>query len=171
MKLPVWRKHLYNVREMFLVIDDNEMINMRFSDKAREQSCPYIKAWVELIDVGESSRFYLLGSVAKENNLQDTIKTVLDEKERILQYGWTNPEIDRAKASVISYYEKNASEKRVESSLYLNAFIGDFLDQTIVADDKWRFNAAEKMFPLITQEELNNTFKEYFKVVLDPLTQ
>ena len=156
--------NLYNVREVFINTIISEMINMRFSDQAREQSCPYIKAWTELINAGESSRFYLLGSVSKENNLQDTIKTVLEEKERILRYGWTKTEIERAKASVISYFKAKAAENRVESSLYLNAFIDNFLNKRpIVADDKWIFNVAEKMFPLITQEELNNAFKDYFR--------
>ncbi|MDR0617291.1 MAG: insulinase family protein [Endomicrobium sp.] len=156
--------NLYNVREVFIDMLVNEMTNMRFSDKSRELDCPYINAFARFYGVGESSRFYSFESVAKENGLQDTIKAVLEEKERILQYGWTQEEINRAKTSHIAYFESKVSEKRIESSLYLNNFIGNFLGtRPIVVDDEWIFNAAVKMFPLITAKELNAAFKEYFK--------
>jgi zinc protease len=156
--------NLYNVREVFIATLISEMINMRFDDKSREQGCPYTRAWAELVAVRQSSRFYLLGSVSREDNLQDTIKSVLQEKESVLRYGFTQSEIDRAKASVISYFEEKASEKRVESFLYLNAFVDNAIGkQPIVVDDEWIFNAAKKLMPLITAKELNNTFRSYFK--------
>jgi zinc protease len=76
----------------------------------------------------------------------------------------TQEEINRAKTSIIAYFKPGVSEKRIGSSLWLKAFIDNFLGkQPIVADDEWIFNAAVKMFPLITAKELNVAFKEYFK--------
>ncbi|MCA6070345.1 MAG: insulinase family protein [Endomicrobium sp.] len=145
------------------------MIAQRFADEADKVGAPYAGAGAHNERAAATSRFYVLGAQAKTGNTKDTIKALLEEKERILRYGWTDAEIERAKRSLLSYFERLQAETRQESYDYAQKFTNHLLGKgERVLDDEWMFLVAQKLVPLITAKDLAEAAQNYF--VDDDLT-
>jgi zinc protease len=139
------------------------MFNERFSDEVSNPDTPYVSAAGFSHRLAFSSRYYVLGAQAKTNNVEDAIKAVLVEKERLIRYGFTDDEIERAKKELLSGFEQEVAEKdRLPSSRYVQDFTSDFLYGYTTADIEWEFAAAQKLLPLISSKELADAARSYF---------
>ncbi|MCA6071221.1 MAG: insulinase family protein [Endomicrobium sp.] len=160
---------LASFREELIDFLIESMIAQRFEDEADKVDAPYAMAWAYNKREAASSRFYVLRALAKTGNTKDTIKALLEEKERILRYGWTDAEIERAKRLALSYFERRQAETRQESSDYVRKLVNHLLGKGgKVLDDEWILLAARKLFPLITAKDLAQAAQNYF--VDDDLT-
>jgi zinc protease len=150
-------------RENFMDILIGHMLSRRFDRESSKPSVPYTGAGGCPERFANSSRFYSFAAQAKPGKVKETIESILQEKERILRYGWTDFEIEQAKLSLISSFEKDVAEKRHASSHYFDCFLRHFLGKTSgIADYEWNLLAAKKMFPLITAKDLAEASKDYF---------
>jgi zinc protease len=150
-------------RENFIDGLIGHMLSRRLDKESSKPSAPYVKASAYHMNLVSSSRLYVCGFQAKVGKVEEAIESILQEKERILRYGWTDFEIEQAKLSLMSSFEKDVAEKRHGSFRYLGDFLMHFLGKTNgVADYEWNLLAAKKMFPLITAKDLAQAAKDYF---------
>ena len=100
---------------------------------------------------------------AKTGNCEAGLRELLREKESMSRYGFTDAELSRVKASLLSELTKEAAEKdRQDSGYYVWLFTNSFLAGNYAADIEWRLNATEKLLPLIGAEAVNETIRDYF---------
>jgi zinc protease len=147
----------------------SSMIDVRNEDAALREETPFIDAAAWPSRHGRMSRFYIMVAQAKAGQTTETLKALLLEKESLGRFGFSQDELDRAKASFISYLEFQVSEKdRRESSQFIDSFVGDFLYNGKTPDIEWELEAVKRILPGISLETVNAAVNSYF--VDDDLT-
>jgi zinc protease len=160
---------LKHYRENIIDYLVSSMLNVRSEDAALKEESPFIAAAAWSSRYGKMSRFYIMAAQAKAGRTEETLKALLLEKESLERYGFSLDELNRAKASFISYLEFQVSEKgRRESSQFIDSFVNDFLHRGTTPDIEWELEAARRMLPGIDIETVNAAVSSYF--VDDDLT-
>ncbi|MDR2485402.1 MAG: insulinase family protein, partial [Treponema sp.] len=141
----------------------DSMLSHRFDDAASKPETPYMGAGGGHERYGASSRYYQLSARAKAGAAEASLREMLLAKESMARYGFTEPELDRAKRSLISNVTQLNSEKdRIESNSYIQEFTDHFLLGTAMPDIAWELEAVQRLLPGIGTKEIAAAVKDYF---------
>lgn len=107
--------------------------------------------------------FQSVAMVAQDKQI-DALKVLVKENERVKQFGFSDAELDRAKASFLSQFERQYNERNnSESENFVSEYQANFLTQEPIPSTEWTFDAIKKMLPTITVENTNNLITKYLK--------
>ncbi len=126
----------------------NAMINSRLAEKSQQAEPPYIigqSAFTELF--GPKSVYQSL-AVCHEGKIEEGLKTVLLENERVKRYGFTESELERNKRALLSQIERLYNERDKQVSI------------SYAEEYKRNFLLTEEPFPGIEKEY------EYYKTFI-----
>lgn len=150
-------------REALIDMLISSMLSRRFDDAASKPETPYMGAGGGQERFGASSRYYQLFARAKAGAAEASLREMLLAKESMVRYGFTEPELDRAKRSLISNVTQLNSEKdKMESNLYIQEFTNHFLLGTTMPDIAWELEAVQRLLPGIGTKEIAAAVKDYF---------
>jgi zinc protease len=155
------RGDLASFREELIDTLISTMISERFRDEAAKPDSPSVGSWAFNARYVRDSLWYVMGTQAKTGSSESAIQVLLREKERMYRYGFTGPELDRAKDGLISTLEREAGERH-ESYPFVVDFTGHFLKGETVPDITWQLEAAGKLLPFISEQDINAAVKNYF---------
>jgi zinc protease len=157
------RNDLGRFRESVVDYLISSMIDVRVEDAVLKEETPFIGASAWSARYGRMSRFYIMAAQAKADQTEETLGALLLEKESLARFGFSREELDRAKASFVSYLEFQVSEKdRRESSRFINSFVDDFLYNGTTPDIEWELEAVKRILPGIGPETVNAAVSSYF---------
>ena len=143
------------------LIDD--MLSTRFGDMASDPQAAAADYWGGIWRWADNSRFYSMGTQPKTGNTEQALRELLLEKEAMRRYAFTESELERAKLRLISYMERQLSEKdRRDSRSFIRGFTNHFLYGEDMADIEWEENAVNTLLPTIGLREIAQTAKNYF---------
>src|SRR5262249_42924551 len=87
---------------------------------------------------------------------QKALTAVMDEIERVKKYGFTAPELERAKMETIASYEKAYNDRdKQESSSYIEEYLRNFLEKEPIPGIAVEFNLVKQFVPAITLQDVN----------------
>jgi len=134
------------------------MLNSRLQEIAQKQGSPYLYAGAGYGSfIGRTIDVYSLQVAAKENQIEKSIEVVLNENERVRQFGFTVTELEREKKGLHSMYEKLSKESdKTESRAYADEFVRNYMDQECIPGIIKEFDIVKEYLPGITLEEINN---------------
>ena len=139
------------------------MLDFRYEENISAGDTPYMAAGSWNSRYGQSSRYYIMAANAKAGRSGETLEALLLEKERLLRYGFTRSELERAKGALLSDMERIAAEKdRRESEQYLNELTADFLREQYALDPEWELYAVKQLLPGIRLGMINSTVRSYY---------
>ncbi|MDR2662160.1 MAG: insulinase family protein [Treponema sp.] len=139
------------------------MINFRMEELASREETPFVGAGTWDDRYGRESRYYIMAAQAKADRTADTLRALLEEKERLVRYGFTGPELDRAKGMFLAGLEQAAAEQdRRESEDYVYELSDGFLRGGFVLDPDWKFKAARALLPAITGNTVHAALRSRF---------
>ena len=146
------------VRELF-----TEMLNKRFQEIAKKSTSPFIYAYAGYGGfLAKTTDVYILGSAAKENMIDKSLQTLLRENERVLKFGFTQTELDRAKADMQSRFEETEKEMdKTESSSFVGEYVSNFTSDEPIPGIKNELKYVLASLPTIKLDEFNQLAK-YF---------
>ncbi|MDR1143142.1 MAG: insulinase family protein [Spirochaetaceae bacterium] len=139
------------------------MIDFRAEEAVSREDNPFVNAGAWDNRCGRESRYYIMAAMAKTGRSADTLRALLEEKERLVRYGFTAAELDRAKGALLSELERLAAEQdRLESEDHVYELSGGFLNDHFVLDAAWKLKAANALLPGITRNTVNAALRSYF---------
>jgi zinc protease len=103
-----------------------------------------------------------MAAQAKAGRTTDTLRVLLEEKERLVRYGFTGAELDRARGMLLAELEQAAAENRQESEDYVYELSDGFLHGRFVLDADWQFRAARALLPGITRNTVHAALRSCF---------
>jgi len=141
----------------------NEMLNNRIKEISQKPDAPFVFAssryggfWVR------SKSAYSSFAVPKENKINESLEIILAENEKVKRFGFTKSELDRAKKSVLTRYEKMANESdKIESRNFAREYVSNYLEQEAIPGIKQENKYAQEFVPAITLEEINGMAKKW----------
>lgn len=107
--------------------------------------------------------FQSFAMVAQDKQIE-ALKVLVRENERVRQFGFTQGELDRAKAEFLSQMERQYNEReKNESENYVSEYQANFLEKEPIPSIEWTFDVFKKMLPLLSVEDTNGLIAKYLK--------
>ncbi len=140
------------------------MLNQRLQEITQQPDPPFIYAstgYSKLL--GNKSAFTAAANV-KDGDLLKGLEAVLIETERVKQYGFTKPEMERFKKDYLSFFEKAYNERdKSQSRNYASEYIRNFLVNEPIPGIEFEYAFAQKYIKEIKLEEINALSEKYFR--------
>ena len=129
----------------------NAMMGQRFQELVQKGDPPFV---VGIVNYGDFERGYeVLQAIAipKPNQEELGFTALITELERAKRYGFTQGELDRAKAEILAQWEKYYKERdKISNDEYINDYVGNFLDGDAYTSAEFGYQAVQAILPTIT---------------------
>lgn len=135
------------------------MLNERLSDASKKPDAPFIQASYSNQNLCETMDAGLLGAAIKDNRVEDAVNTLVGIVRQAEKYGFTEDEFERAKASLLRYYQ--ASEDRAATrtnSQLANQLVQYFLKNEPYCDPAVLNAMAKQMIGMFNVDMINQMF-------------
>ncbi|MEX2564931.1 MAG: insulinase family protein [Cyclobacteriaceae bacterium] len=107
--------------------------------------------------------FTISGSVGPGKTIAG-LEAFLTENQRVLQHGFTLPELERVKRSLTNSAERSFKEMdKVESRSLVGRYVSNFLEGSFAEGEAQRYRIYQEILPTITLEEINELGNELIR--------
>ncbi|MDR0640850.1 MAG: insulinase family protein [Treponema sp.] len=158
------RLTLEGYRENLMDTLIHRILSIRLDEASQKPDTPYIGAGAGNAHYGASSHYYILVAEPKTGEIEASLRELLREKESMRRFGFTQGEINIAKASLMSDLEQMKAERdRQRSDYYVSGLTEYFLTGTPLPDIEWEYDAAQKLLPGIGVKDIAAQVRDYFE--------
>ena len=141
------------------------MLNARLDELTNSATPPFTygysyhgRAWARTKEAYQSV------AMSQEDKQIDALKVLVKENERVKKFGFTQGELDRAKADFLSMIEKSYNERaKTNSENFVSEYQSHFLEKEPVPGIVWTFETFKQILPLIQLKDVNGLIKEFIK--------
>ena len=137
------------------------LLNQRLRELTQKENPPFIFASANF---GSYARGYesFSGTIGTGDKDATTgLKAFEEELERVKKYGFTKPELDRAKSDMLTEIETMYNEKdKTESENYTAEYVRNFLTQEPTPGIEKEISYYKVLLPQISIEDVNNIGKK-----------
>jgi zinc protease len=146
-----------DIRENILNRFFNMMLNERFNEITKQANPPFLNAYSNNGNIVRTKDAYSLTAVVREGEVDKGLKAVLTEAERIKKYGFTQPELDRAKLSYARSVQKQYEERdKLESSRFAGTYTSIFLNGGVSAGVEYFYKVFNELLDGISVDQVNS---------------
>ena len=142
------------------------MLNERFAELGQKPDAPFVFGFSGRSSfLVPSKEIAFLNALVKEGAVENAMRALLTEAERVARFGFTETELARQKASMLRNYERLVLEKEnALSSTKAAEYVRNFLTGETLpsADDEYALH--QRFVPEITLVEINKLAREWFPV-------
>ena len=141
----------------------SSMMNARLSELAKKTPMLFSKASAGFGSYyGAKTKDTWRLSATSRSGLDIAIETLLEEMERVLRFGFTPVEYERAKAKYISGIEQYYNERNnIKNNTFVNEYIAHFTDNESSVDEKFGFELKRRIADNQTVEQVNDYLKNF----------
>lgn len=140
----------------------NMMYDSRLSEMTQNPACPFIGASCGYSGLIGSTDMYGCQIASKEGRIIESIEALMREDQRVLQHGFLQSELNRAKDELLNLYEiANNEVKKTESSKFAREYVANYLHHDPIPGAKREYAYAKKFMEDITLEEINALAKNW----------
>ncbi|MEN8229232.1 MAG: insulinase family protein [Bacteroidota bacterium] len=149
-------------RENYIQTLFNNMIAQRIDELLQKGDPPFVMGF---IDYGDAERGYEALNVIllpKPNQEALGLTALLTELERVKRFGFTSGELDRAKAEVLTRWEKYYKERdKISNEEYVNEYLNHYLEGDAYISAEMGYMLVQAVLPSITLEDYNQRMKSW----------
>lgn len=140
----------------------NAMLNSRLEEIMQQPDPPFFSAYAGYDRETRANDAFTSTAITKSGKTIDALKILMTEDERVRRYGFTQAELDRQKADMLTGYENALEEKdKTESASFVSEYVDHFLENQPSPGIEAEFALAKKMIPSITLKEINELAPKY----------
>lgn len=155
-------KNVGDYRKQLMIDLYNEMYEARLEEMVQDSKCPFIGASTGYSNFIGSTDMYGSQAACKENKILESIEALMKEDYRVLQYGFLQTELDRAKTALMERLERASNEvSKTESSTFASQYINNYLYHDPIPGAKREYTLAKKLMDNITLREVNAFANEW----------
>jgi zinc protease len=139
------------IRELF-----NSMMGQRINELLQQGDPPFVFG---IVNYGDFERGYEALTVAllpKPNEEARGLAAILTELERAKRFGFNPGELERAKAEILTQWEKYYNERdKIHNEEYINDYVNHFLDGEAFLSADQGYMLVQAVLPTISTEDFN----------------
>ncbi len=140
----------------------NSMLNARLQELVISENPPFVYGYAFYTGIVRTKDGFISMAVGNNNELDRALHALLVENKRLLEYGFTATELERAKSELKRSMEKQLAEKdKLESDRFVWQYYSHFLEQEPTPGVAYDYAFTEAVLPGITLEEVNAQAKEW----------
>ncbi len=131
------------------------MLNARFNELRSSANPPFIYAYGYNRGFVKGYEGYATTAVCGIEDIRKATYALITEMNRAKKYGFTDAELQRAKASMLSNYERQYNERdKMESQSLTWELIDYYLNGNAIPGIEWEYNFAKENLEKITLDNL-----------------
>lgn len=139
----------------------SRMLNNRFGELARKADAKFLSAGGGGGSLTPTVDTFGLNARVTDGNIAEGLAAVQVEARRVLQYGFTQSELDRAKLSLRSTYERAYNERdKNESPSYAQEYLGYFLTREPSPGIAYEWQLVQQVLPGITLADVTTLARQ-----------
>ncbi|SEP77332.1 M16 family metallopeptidase [Flavobacterium urocaniciphilum] len=133
------------------------MINARLDEYANGNKPPFLYGYSYHGETfAQTKNAYQSMAMTEDNKQLEALKVLVDENNRVKKFGFKQGELDRAKAEVLAWKDKQYKEKdKQNSEMYVNELQSHFLSGNLLPGIEWSYEFYSKFIPTITLADVN----------------
>lgn len=140
------------------------MANARLAEIASKPDAPFTQAYIMNGSVGicPTMESLIVGVTTKDNGLANGFAAALVELERIRRHGFTEGELERAKAQVLRREEQAYTNRNDRmNGQYVSRYLSAFRKNTAFPEAEIEWNMDKAIIEELTLEDINMVFARY----------
>ena len=140
------------------------MANARLAEIASKPDAPFTQAYIMNGSVGicPTMESLIVGVTTKDNGLANGFAAALVELERIRRHGFTEGELERAKAQVLRREEQAYTNRNDRmNGQYVSRYLSAFRKNTAFPEAETEWNMDKAIIEELTLEDINMVFARY----------
>lgn len=132
------------------------MLSQRFSELSQQADPPFLGAGAGQGRFIGAKEVFSMGASVRDGGVVRGLDALLTEAERVARFGFTPPELDRARARRLRGMERAYAEReKTNSGVYAGEYIRAFLEGEAIPGIGVELALHEQYLPGITLEEIN----------------
>lgn len=140
----------------------NSMLNARLQELILSENPPFVYGYSFYTSIVRTKDGFVSFAVGNNNELDKALKALLTENKRVLEFGFTTTEFERAKNEMKRNMEKQYAEKdKMENDQYVWQYYSHFLEHEPTPGIAYDFAFTNTELPGITLEEVNAQAKNW----------
>jgi len=145
------------VRSMF-----NSMLNQRLRELTKQPNPPFLGAGSSQGDLVRTKAAYLLGAGVQDGGIERGLEAVLTEALRVQRHGFTAPELERLKVSMLRGIEQAYLERdKTRSGRFASEYVRHVLTGEVIPGIAYEYQLYNELVPTIQVEEINALVDEW----------
>ncbi|MCF8298612.1 MAG: insulinase family protein [Saprospiraceae bacterium] len=138
------------------------MINARLAEITEKAEAPFVNAYSYYGNIRRTKDAYISMAISKNNKIQESLKTILLENEKVKRFGFTETELERAKKDYLTRIESAYKEKdKRKSAQFCREYQSHFLTGEPIPGIEFEVEFSKAVIPMITLEDVNNLAKKW----------
>ena len=128
----------------------------RFQDITAKSDAPFLNASLGIGNMCETMDVTIGGVACKEGEAIPGLKAFMTEAEKMKRFGFTDAEVERAKADILSAYETRAKKADTRKNAELvSPLISNFFDNTTYMVPQQEYELMQQLLPMLNSQVLN----------------
>jgi zinc protease len=137
------------------------MFNERLDDIERQADAPFLSASAGSGTLVRPASADVVTAQTADGQALGALETITTEVERARRYGFTDSELERAKAQLLNFYEQAYNERANTPSVdYADEYLSNFLEGEAIPSIDYLYEQVQALLPAIVVEEVNQQVEE-----------
>jgi zinc protease len=160
--VPNDKKNLGYFRDNIIQRLYSQMLNARFNELVQKDNPPFVVAYSYYGSIVRSKNAYVILANARDNQTERAMKSMLEENYRVHQHGFTQTELDRAKADLLRSIENSYKERdKMKNSSLVWEYFAHFTENEPVPGVEFEYMFSQSLVPSITLSDVNQKAKDW----------
>jgi len=140
----------------------NSMMGDRITELLQKSSTPFVGGNVGFGSLVRGYDVMSISATAKPDQEDVALRAIYTEAQRLLRYGFTQGEVDRAKSNMLTRIENQYKQRdKIRNDTYISDAQSNFLSNEPLTSIDFDWQAVQKLLPTITTEELSAKAKQW----------
>ena len=155
-------KTLNDLREDLICSLFNAMINQRISELLQKGTPPFISGNISMGGFLRGYDAYTISATANPNQEDLALEAALIENERAKRFGFTDSELERAKANYLTRLESMYKQKdKIDNDRYVRYYVNHYIRKSDILSLDFEYEFVNNIIPTITAEEVSAKAKDW----------
>ena len=157
LKDMVYYRNMYAVQPLF-----NAMMGNRIQELLQKGVPPFTNGSVSFGGFVRGYNVMSISATAKPDQEDIALKAIYTEAQRLVRYGFTQGELDRAKTNLLTQTESRWKQRdKISNDTYVNDIQSNFLENEPLTSIDFDWQMLQKLLPTVTVEELSAKAKQW----------
>ncbi len=161
---PEEEETLRDYRQSVLENTFTGMLNDRLGELTQSADPPFINAGTYYGDIVRAKDAFQAFAIVPEGGIERGLKTMIEQQEKVRQFGFTQTELDRYKRQLLTAYERAYNEReKTESKGYANEYVRNFLEGEPIPGITFEYQFMQQYLTEVTLDEINALADEWMR--------
>ncbi|MFT4015526.1 MAG: insulinase family protein [Agriterribacter sp.] len=132
------------------------MLNRRLQELTQQENPPFVYAGTQFGGYARGYENFEVYTGSGDKEPSGAVKATMEEIEKVKRFGFTDPELERAKKNILAAYERAYNDRnKTESASFVEEYINHFLEQSPIPGIATEYELVKQVIPAITLADVN----------------